>query len=194
MGCDGISIDMLKYSVDDIAHVIAKLLNMSVQSNKFPSHWKTAYITLVYQKGKKVDVKNYRPISILPCLSKVFERVLDEQLRIYVESNCLLSNLQHGFRKDHSCQSALISLSNTLFANLSEGLVTAVATFDFSKALDALDHDVLLSSLHHIGMSNNTNEWFRTYLSDRLRHVRYADELSDALPISHGVPEGSCIS
>ena len=165
---------------------------MSVQSNKkFPSHWKTAYITPVYKKSNKVDVKNYRPMSILPCLPKVFKCVLDEQLHVYVESNCLLSKIQHGFHKGHSCQFALISLSNTLFANRSEGLVTAVAMLDFSKAFDTLDHDVLLSSLHHIGISNNTVEWFRTYFSDRLQHVRYANELSDALLISYGVPEGS---
>ena len=87
MGCDGISINMLKYFADNIAHVIAKQLYMSVQSNKFPSHWKTAYITPVCKKGNKVDVKNYRPITILLCLSKVFECILDEQLRVYVESN-----------------------------------------------------------------------------------------------------------
>ena len=141
-GSDGISVDMLKYSVDDITQVIAKLLNMSVQSNKCPSHRETAYITSVYKKGNEVDMKNYRLISILLCLSKVFERVLDEQLRVYVESNCLLSKIQHGFRKGHPCQYALISLSNTLFANRSKGLVTAVATLDFSKAFDTLYHDV----------------------------------------------------
>ena len=71
--------------------------------------------------------------------------------------------------------------------------MTAVAALDFSKAFDTLDHDVLLSSLHHIGMWNNTVEWFCTYLSNCLQHVRYANEISDALPISHDVPKGSVL-
>jgi hypothetical protein len=104
----------------------------------FPSAWKKAIVTPVYKKGNKFNMNNYRPISILPVVSRVFERLLSVQLSNYIESNQLFSPYQHGFRTARSCQSALISLKNRLFKNRASKTVSAIASLDFSKAFDCI--------------------------------------------------------
>ena len=114
---DAISTSLLKFLLDEFSTILAKLFNMSVARRTFPTQWKAAVITLVYKKGKKSDINNYRPISILPLMLKVFEKTIDQQFLEFLEEEDLLFNAQHGFRKWRSCQIALFSLKSSLFTN-----------------------------------------------------------------------------
>jgi retron-type reverse transcriptase len=136
-------------------------------------------------------MNNYRPISILPIISRIFERILSTQLRNYIEDTCLLSPQQHGFRIGRSCQTALISLTNRLFQNRNDGYHSAVAALDYSKAFDCMNHDILINSLRLCNLSLSCLSWFKSYISGRLQRVRYNQVLSDALPVTTGVPQGS---
>ena len=136
-------------------------------------------------------MNNYRPIAILPVLSRVFERLLSVKLRNYLENKKLLSCYQHGFCAVRSCQTALISLTNRLFTARGSKSYSAIATFDFSKAFDCLDHELLLSKFRSKGLSFRCISWFNSYLRERTQCVKYNKALSDPLPLASGVQEGS---
>ena len=152
-GCDSISASMLKFIPEEISSVLAKIFNMPIALGSFPIQWKAATVTAVYKKGNRSDINNYRSISILPLVAKIFERAVDRQFRIFLESHKLLSQHQHGFRKLHSCQFVLIFLTDTLFTNRSDKKHSIIASLDYSKAFDTLDHKILLNKLAALNMS-----------------------------------------
>jgi hypothetical protein len=191
IGSDNISGRMLRLSSGAASSIITKLFNTSLTLSEFPAAWKTAVVTPVFKKGCKYNMNNYRPIAILPLLSRIFERLLSKQLSAHLETNKLLSCYQHGFRAARSCQSALISLTNRLFSARSNNNYSAIASLDFSKAFDCLDHSILLRKLSDVGLSSRCVAWFRTYLLNRTQCVKYNNTLSDQLPVTSGVPQGS---
>ncbi len=192
-GADGISARMLKLAPSTISSVLTSIINRSLTTASFPTLWKMGIVTPVHKRGCKFNISNYRPITILPILSRVFERILSRQISSFLEDENLLSPQQHGFRQLRSCQSALISLTNRLFANRSAGIYSAVATLDFSKAFDCLNHEFLLGKMSCLGFSDGCIKWFRSYLTGRLQRVKYNECLSDSLPITSGVPQGSVL-
>ena len=181
---------MLKFIPEEISSVLAKIFIMSIALGSFPIQWKAATVTAVYKKGNRTDINNYRPISILPLVAKIFERAVNRQLRIFLESHKLLSQHQHGFRKLHSCQSALISLTDTLFTNRNDKKHSIIASLDYSKAFDTLDHKILLNKLAALNMSESALSWFTSYLANRRQFVKYNAVLSDYEQIEFGVPQG----
>lgn len=184
---------MLKFIPEEISSVLAKIFNMSIALGSFPIQWKAATVTAVYKKGNRSDINNYRPIWILPLVAKIFERAVNRQLRIFLESHKLLSQHQHGFRKLHSCQSALISLTDTLFINRNDKKLSIIASLDYSKAFDTLDHKILLNKLAALNMSESALSWFTSYLANRRQCVKYNAVLSDYEQIEFGVPQGSVV-
>ena len=190
---DDISQKMLKISANIIAPVLANIFNRSVQSCTFPDCWKLSIVTPVFKKGNKFLVTNYRPISILSAVSKVFERVIYEQLLDHFERTKLISPCQHGFLPKRSCQTALISLTNRLFKARDERLHSIIVSLDYSKAFDCINYQILLQRLLASGLSLRTVEWFRSYLSNRRQSVKYNGILSDQLPVLTGVPQGSIL-
>ena len=182
---------MLKYTGNSIARVLTNMFNTSLKLAAFPTLWKTGLITPVYKKGCKFDMNNYRPISILSVISRIFERLLCRQLSAYLEDCDILSPMQHGFRAGRSCQTALISLTNRLFSNRGNGYYSAIASLDFSKAFDCISHELLINKLNDIGVSSNCLAWFRSYLNDRLQRVKYNNTISDSLAVNVGIPQGS---
>lgn len=167
-GTDGISPHMLKFSLGSISSVLVSLFNRSIKLTAFSASWKIGFITPIHKRGTIFDMNNYRPISILPIISRIFERILSAQLRNYIEDKCLLSPQQHGFRLGRSCQTALISLTNRLFQNRNDGYFSAVAALDNSKAFDCLNHDILINSLRSCNLSLSCLSWFKSYLSGQV--------------------------
>ena len=139
-------------------------------------------------------MNNYRPISILPVISRLFECILSALLRAYLDDINLLSLMQHGFRSFRSCQTALLSLTNRLFANRGNGYYSAIATLDYSKTFDCISHEVLIEKLSTLNFSPSCLEWFRSYLSGRMQSVKYNNLLSDPLPVKSGVAGGSVLA
>ena len=128
---------------------------------------------------------------MLPVISKQFERLLSCQLRGYLEINNNLSAQLHGFRSYRSCQTALISWTNRLFAARENGLYFAVVFLDYSKAFNCLNHELLLQKLRRIDATDNTVSWFRSYFTGRQQRLKYNNSLSDPLPVSSGIPQDS---
>ena len=192
-GIDAISSKMLKFAACELVPIIAKLLNISIFLSSFPTRWKTVVVTPIYKKEQKAEISNYRPISILPLISKIFKRLLDRQLRDFLENKCALSLVQHGFCKSRSCQTALIFLSSSLFCNRQNKRHSIVAALDYSKAFDTLDYQLLLHKLGTLGISGRTLTWFKSYLTQRRQCVKYNNVLSYYESIKYSVPQGSVL-
>ena len=124
-------------------------------------------MTPIFKKGKRQDVNNYRPISIIPAVAKVFERIIYDQLVKYLNDNDLLANCQPGFRSLHSTRTSFIEASNSWSVNIDNGLINGVIFIDLKKAFDTIDHKILLRKLASYGTDHGALKWFDFYLSDR---------------------------
>ena len=188
---DRISVNLFKLSVEPIAHVIADIFNCSLKSGVFPQKWKIAQVIPIYKKGNKLNLSNYRPISLLSVLSKVMEKVTEGQIRNHFENNKLLNFNQFGFRKNKFCEQALINLTANIFAAKNSKLYTVVTALDYSKAFDTVCHAAVLHKLEMLGVRKITLNWFRSYLTNRRQFVGYNSALSDRVAVTSGVPQGS---
>ena len=146
-------------------------------------------MSVTYKSEERSLLDNYRPISILPVLSKVFERVIHRQLYAYLEQNDLLSKNQFGFRTKSSTQHAVTKLLDPIRQNMDKGLMTGAVFVDLRKAFDTVDHARLLSKLTIYGIRNEELLWFEDYLF-RTQFVAFDGIESLVQPISRGVPQG----
>ena len=147
---------VLKLIPDKLLPIFTKLFNYCISTYSIPSEWKTAVVTPLYKnKGSRTDLNNYRGISILAPLSKIFEKLLSQQISEYFESNSLLSNFQHGFRKGHSCESALHELLSDINNARVNKLTSLLLFIDFRKAFDTVNSSLLLCKLFHYGFETD---------------------------------------
>ena len=128
----------------------------------------------LFKKDSPYIFDNYRPISLLPSISKVFEKVVYKQLYSYFQSQKLLYKSQYGFREDHSTELASLELCDRIFRYLDEGKLPITIFLDLSKAFDTLDHDILLHKLKYYGIKNKEHAWFKSYLTDRHQYINSA--------------------
>ena len=191
IGLDKISARLLKSSANTITPSVTTLLNLSIRTGKFPKLWKCSKITALFKSGDRTNASNYRPISILPTLSKILEKAVHSQLYQYLVTNNLLTRKQFGFRKGLSTVSALTSFADEVLLNMEQGKLCGAVFLDLTKAFDTVDHGILLRKLSEIGLCENSLQWFRSYITDRKQRTCCRNELSDELPITHGVPRGS---
>ena len=195
-GPDGISSIILKSVTNEISPILTVAINQSLHNGLFPSKLKIAkVIPLFKNKGEETDFGNYRPISLLNVISKIFERVVYNQLYEYFTVNNLFYSSQYGFRKRHSTEDAameLVDKINSFFENDANDQVLAVF-LDLSKAFDTMDHEILLTKLAHYGIEGSVLRWFRCFLSDRKQFIHYDDVDSDPLTISVGTAQGSIL-
>lgn len=193
-GNDGISIKLLKIAAPAISPSLTKLLNHCLSSLSFPSVWKIARVTPVFKKnGGKYDKHNYRPISVLPVLSKLLEKHICEHLYSYLKTNGLLHRLQSGFRKSFSTETALLRIVDQMLLDLDKDNVTGLVFVDYKKAFDLIDHDLLLLKLKSLGVGEDLLPIFRDYLSGRTQYVDIDGHYSTKRAVSLGVPQGSIL-
>ena len=157
----------------------------------FPSEWKTARVSPIFKKGKKNDPNNYRPISVIPAVAKIFEKVIFEQLYNYFNIKRLLTHCQSGFRSLHSTLTALLEATSNWSVNIDSGLLNGVIFIDLKKAFDTIDHDILLRKLQIYGVDQSSLKWFQSYLSGRSQKCNVNGCLSSSVPVAYGVPQGS---
>ena len=192
-GIDKISMRVIKDSLPAILPTITSIFNASLTSGVFPSVWKMAEITPIPKEGDHEQANNNRPISLLPMLSKVCEKVVLNQVVSYLDINKRLSTEQSGNKKYHSTETSLIETTDTFLHAIDKKEVTAVVLLDMSKAFDSLDHKILMLKLQDVGMSPGALNWFSSYLSNRQQVVRINSALSGKLTVHSGVPQGSIL-
>jgi hypothetical protein len=158
----------------------------------FPRNWKIAEIHPIFKKGSKFDINNYRPISVLPNLSKLMEKTIHIQLTKFLTKNNLLYRYQSGFRQTYSTQTACIILLNDIYKNIEKKHYICLLVLDLSKAFDLINHDILINKLQYqFNFSTHTLKLFKTYLRNRKQCVNIKQNLSNILIINSGVPQGS---
>ncbi len=192
-GMDNISPFFLKSSARIIAPSLTHILNLSLSKGVFPQTWKCAKVTPLHKKGAKDEVDNYRPISVLSCISKIIERHVHDTLYSFLNDNSLLFEGQSGFRPQHSCATALTHMMDSWLAALDSGNMVGVAFVDLSKAFDSVNHNILASKLRSYGCSSQTVNWFKAYLSGRSQVVHVKGHMSSEESIACGVPQGSIL-
>ena len=192
-GLDNISCRLLKEAGPIIAFSLACIINKSIDTGLFPSKWKRAKVFPLYKHSDRTSAQNYRPISVLPAISKICERVIYDQLYCYLNSNGLLSKHQSGFRSLHSTVTALLHLTNDWYLNIDNGLTNLVVFLDLAKAFDTVSHDILLKKLELYGLKGVTLEWFSSYLSDRQQQCVVEECVSKPKLIKCGIPQGSIL-
>ena len=166
---------------------------MSIKSGIVPNPWKTAKITPIYKSGKTNLPENYRPISVLPVLSKLLERAAHMQLLDFLEESELLNNCQYGFRKHRSTKLAATLLCDKIRREMDNGKFVGAVFIDLSKAFDTIGHGILLNKMTYYGVMGNELAWFTDYLFNRNQTVEIENILSDLEPILCGVPQGSIL-
>ena len=192
-GYDSISTELLKYMKYEIAEPLSIIINQSFETGIFPSNLKIAKVIPVYKKDDNRKIDNYRPISLLPAISKVFEKIIHSQLLEYFLSNKLLYDHQYGFRPGHSTEHAILEFIDKILTDMSNDKIPLSVFIDLSKAFDTLDHTILLHKLQTYGINDVELSLFRSYLTDRKQYVYYSGICSNHAAITTGVPQGSIL-
>jgi hypothetical protein len=192
-GIDKMSLELLKACSALIVSPLTAIINQSLTSGIFPDELKTAKILPIYKKEDEHFFDNYRPISLLPSISKVFEKIAHQQLFSYLSRNKLLYKHQYGFREDHSTELAVLEFLDRIYSHLDAGNIPISVFLDLSKAFDTIDHNILCSKLTHYGIGGTELNWFRSYLTDRSQYVSYNGSCSELNKITTGVPQGSIL-
>ena len=185
----------LKAVLPCVLPVITDIINKSLQQGTFVSNWKTAVIRPTLKKpGLELTLANYRPVSNLGFLSKVLEKAALEQFMEHCENNNLMPDYQSAYRKNYSCETALIKMVDDLLWSFEKEQATALMAVDLSAAFDTVDHGILLSVLEaRYGVSSTALHWFGTYLYPRNCKVNIGKNDSSLCDLPFSVPQGSCM-
>ena len=182
-----------KYISDIVSPILCILINKSVISGVFPESLKMARVIPLHKGGDSTSTANYRPISILSCYSKIYEKAVHRQLYRYFEDKEIFFNGQFGFRKGRGTSQSCIGLMQYLYDNLDKGNNVLSLFLDFQKAFDSVDHRVLLYKLYHYGIRGFAHDWLKSYLSGRSQCVTVDNVTSSTCFLTHGVPQGSVL-
>ena len=169
------------------------MINQVLNNGIFPDKLKIAKVVPIFKKGDSALTNNYRPISLLPVISKVIENKLYNQLSLYFESNKLFLIVNNGFRPNHSTEQANLELTDRITSAMDNNDVPISIFLDLSKAFDTIDHAILLTKLEHYGVEGIPLQLLKNYLTNRKQYVKFHDVNSNVLPINTGVPQGSIL-
>ena len=190
---DEITSKFVKISSPLLIPALEKIFNLSIISGIYPSNLKVAKVIPIYKKGDSKSINNYRPISILSTINKIFEKILHTRLTNYIENFNLLYKYQFGFRKNHSTEHALIEIVDQIRFSIDNSQLTCGIFIDLSKAFDTVDHNILLGKLEHYGIRGNALKLFKSYLSNRNQYTVTENNKSQISNIECGVPQGSVL-
>ena len=191
-GPDGINGAVLKHCSDSLVYPLSKMFNLVYNVGCIPSEWKTSNVVPVHKKDDKSDIENYRPISLISLVMKVFERVLYEELLNRTEDK--IDPRQHGFLRNKSCNTNLLSFTNSVAFTLHDKIGVDVVYFDFAKAFDTVTHDLILNKLkNQYKIDGNLLKLFVNYLQGRKQRVILDNSSSEYIDVLSGVPQGSIL-
>ena len=192
-GHDGLPPGMLKDAAIAIAKPLTHVMNLILQTGIVPFDFKHAVVSPIFKSGAKQELDNYRPVSVLPICSKIFEKSVHRQVSEYLEEKELLSSTQFGFRKKRNTELAATLLLDKIRDNTDKGHMTGAIFIDLSKAFDTLSHGQIVESLSSYGIYGTELELFTNYLFNRTQSVRVGPEISNPEKITCGVPQGSIL-
>ena len=178
---------------DQISNHLATVCNLSFSSGVFPAFLKTTKVIPIHKQNSKLEVSNYRPISLLSNIDKIFEKLMHSRLIEFLEEKQILHYRQFGFRKDFSTNHAILTLLESIQKALDDGQFACGIFIDLEKAFDTVSHDILLEKLNHYDIRGIANDWFWSYLSDRTQFISINGFNSDYKTVKYGVPQGSVL-
>ena len=192
-GYDSIGNHIIKTVCNEILEPLTTIFNLSISTGSVPDKLKIAKVIPIYKK-ENVDVfSNYRPVSLLPCFSKILERLIFDRCIDFIDANEILNDKQFGFRPKHSTSMAISQLVDKINTAVEKNETTLGIFLDLSKAFDTIDHKILLHKLEYYGFRGIVLEWFKSYLNNRKQFVYYNNCKSDMESIKCGVPQGSIL-
>ncbi len=178
----------------ELAQPLKRIINFSIQSGRFPEEWKKAKIVPIFKKGERRELGNYRPVSLLPVLSKVMEKVMVKQMMEFFETNGLMNQNQFGFRGGHSTEHAIVELISKVEEIKKKKKVPVVVYIDFRKAFDTLDYRVAMEKFRKYGFKESAIGLLESYLKGRKQTVQIGQEFADWIDTPEiGCPQGSCL-
>ena len=193
LGPNSIPISILKLNNDFFSNQLSKLVNLTFETGIFPDLYKLAQVIPVFKAGNENLCENYRPISLLPIYSKIYEKVMYSRIYEFLSQNNLIYNRQFGFRANHSTNHSIISLTEEIKSALDSGQLVAGVFLDLKKAFDTINHNILIHKLQYYGFRGITSQLLLSYLSNRKQFV-YIDGCKSSLEdISCGIPQGSTL-
>ena len=178
-----------------IIPVITHIVNTSITTNQFPTEYKIAKVIPLH-KGKEAPAtlaKSYRPVSILPVLSKILERVVQIQITDFMNKEKLLHPNHHAYRKFHSTTTAMLSMHDSWVEAAEGGNMAGVAMIDMTAAFDVVDVKLLLNKCAILNFSEETGEWLKSYLTERQQAVYIGGHMSSKILLEAGLPQGSIL-
>lgn len=193
MGWDRISSTFLKRHLASLVQPITFICNLAISTGKFPKVFKRSIIHPIFKGGDRNRVNNYRPIAVLPAISKILERILNKRLVDYLEKYNLLSPSQYGFRASKSTSDAVHDLTNHIVTNLDGGQKVLGIFLDLAKAFDTVSVPILIRKMERLGIRGIQLELFKDYLSGRTQSVKIGGSVSDECQVNYGVPQGSVL-
>ena len=192
-GFDGISMSLLKQIIHPLASPLTHIFNNSLSQGVFPDLFKIAKVNPIFKKDNPHEISNYRPISLLPSISKILEKIVYTRLYKFINKYNILNSNQYGFRKNFSTDLALLQIYDKITNAIAQKEHVIGIFCDLSKAFDTLNHDILLSKLNHYGIRGQSLSWFRDYLNNRRQYVTFNHHDSDSLLVRCAVTQGSIL-
>ena len=192
-GIDNLPGRFLKDGAVILAKPVTEICNLSIKSRIFPDPCKLAKLKPIFKKRSRMDPSSYRPISLLPLISKIFEKIVHDQMIDYLSQYNILYKYQPGFRAQHSTDLCLSYLNDKILKGFDNGFFTGMILIDLQKPFDTIDHNILLEKLKAIGFCDDTVSWFRSYLTDRAFLGSTENKYLSISKISCGVPQGSIL-
>ena len=193
VGSDMVPGVVLKSCATVLAEPLTEIINASLSTGCVPLSFKSSHICPLFKSGDPCVAKNYRPVSLLPIVSRILEFFVKQQLTAYLSTQQLFPASQFAYRRQHSTEDAVVLAVNRWLMAKAERKYTGVVMVDMSKAFDRVQHARMVSILFSLGVSGIVLQWFRSYLSDRSQCIRIGNTLSTITVCSRGVPQGSVL-
>ena len=190
---------ILKLCAHTISNPLTYIINFSLTTGTFPERCKLAIVRPIHKKGGKSEMSNYRPISLLIAISKIFERITYNRLVQHFESNNYFTTVQYGFRKELHIEKAVFSLLDGITTLIDKQQLVGRILCDLTEAFDRIDHNILLHKLQYYGVTGNALSWFKFYLGNRMQKVCSLPNVLDQeasskwKTVTSGVPQGSIL-
>lgn len=192
-GWDGIGTNFLKLIGKEVSHIVAHLVNLCMGQGIFPTALKHAIVTPIHKGGDRDEASNYRPISVLPVLSKILEKIINCRLISFLNKYKLISDCQFGFRRGISTEDAIIALTSYISEIVDKNKKCITVFLDLQKAFDTVSVPILIHRLESLGIRGTPLALLTNYLCDRRQSVKVGDYKSESADITYGVPQGSVL-